>query len=1317
MKFSWQRLRLQALWVWHQLLTLGLGLLVLMAVWVGLGRQFVPLVSDYKASIEARLSVSAGVPVRLEGISGRWEGLGPVFVLQGLRVHDPARPTGPALLRLPVIEVRPAVWQSLSRFEPRLDVRLRGLDVHLDQLDDGRLQLRELAALRQSDPAAARRVLELVLRQPLLSVEDSRIGLALHGRPALVLTHVSLLNRNEGRRHQLAGSVVLPAVAEPLALRLELLGSPLDWRQGALDVWLKLPALVLDEWLPAGAAGGVKLASVTGGGEFWLHFVQGQLQSLQAQPRLRTAALNTSAHGDILLRALSGEASWQRQPTGWTLSLQGLQAKVDETAWPVPALTLVQQSDRLALTLAAADVAGAARLAGRLPLPPALGNWLLQAAPQGRIEALGLQLERRDDDHWAPTALALRASRLGLAATAQWPGARGLSGWLHWRPDTAVLGLDSTQAVVDLPQVFREPVAVERLAGVLRLDRDASGWTLRSGPLSVRNADATGQAVLALELPAGRPAEARLSLLARLQNARAASTWRYVPWGPAGDHTLDWLRAAIVGGTVTRGDFLYAGPLHDQPGGERHRMLMQFALRNGELDYQPGWPALRQLDAEVTIDGSSLAITGQQALLYDGTRATALVASIPDLKNARLQVAGQVSSTGPDLLRLLSESPLKTHTAGVASALSLNGPLQGRLALDIPLSPRLNAETEVTVAASLHDNQLTVRREGLEVSGLRGEVRYTTAQGLTAPVLQAVMLGAPVKAQLGSEMRRGELLAVNVGLAGRASVPALRDWLGASPLWEAVQGEAAYQARIRLPAGSEPAELNLLSGLEGLRIQLPAPFAKTAAEVLPLRYQSALGSGEQMARLQLGRRLAAGLVWQDGRLRRGRLRLGSGDAPAAPEADGGLQVEGQLTRLEVAEWQPWIDKVISSPSTPVKGATSALPSLQRLELDSKELLVRGWRFADATLGLYQEPGQWRLTLTTPELEGAATLPLTEGRDMQVNLARLRWPLAGAPGASVSSVGQSAASHAATQAATNVETGWSGRAVQFGIENLQLIGRAGVGPLSVQGRLLPQPTGLRVDGLQVQAAAARFDGRLDWQWRGASSTRLQGVAHSNNVGALLQGLGYAPSLQSPSARADFSLGWPGGPEAFALAGLDGRLDLRVEDGRLLNVNAATSASRVFGLIDLDNIRRRLKGDFSDVLQRGLSFDAVTLAGEVESGVMPAASFLLRGPSLSAAGLGRLDLARQQLDQEFAVSVPVSSAVPLAAAVVGGPLVGGAVAAAEVAFRKQLDKATLLHYRITGSWSDPVVDRHNRKQPALDAVLNKAMSTREKTGARP
>lgn len=1270
-------LRHAALWCWHHLLTLALIVLVLVAIVVGLGRQLMPAISDYRGMAEARLSRAIGVPVRVEAISGRWQGMGPYILIEGLSLRDPAAPST-ILLRLPQLELRPSLWSSLLHLEPRVDLRIRGLDIHLEQLPDGRLRLRELASLARSDPAAARRAVELALRQPLLALEASRLGLALQGYPVVNLSRIRLINQNNGELHRLAGEVYLEGVPQALALNLSLQGSPVDWQKGLLSAWLNVPAITLDAWLPKADVAGLGLEHVNGGGEFWLHFAKGRLIALQARPRLSQAVFR-SRFGVHSLQSVSAELAWHRERQGWVLAAQGMRAGLDNASWPVSSLAIASQSTRLTVAAAGVDVATTALLANRLPLPEALASWLREATPEGRISALRADLATDTDGNLRPTRVMARLEQLGAHATARYPGARNLAGWLDWSPEQALLGLDTRDGSLDLRQMFREPVLLGHMQGNLRLQVDETRWRLESDRLVLQNADAKGQALLRVDIPKTDPGAAELSLLARLTDARVASAWRYVPWPPAGDKTLDWLRRALVGGTLVQGDFLFSGPVSHRPDLTPLRQLMRFEMRGATLDYSPGWPVLRDLDGVLTIDGRQLRVEGQRARLLGDTTAQALVAEIPDLAKARLAINGAVSTTGPDLLRLFRESPLRTHTARVADVLQLEGPINGRLSLAIPLSHALPAvralEPQVSVVAQLANNRLLLPRERLVAEGLTGEVRFSTRQGLEANALSGRLLGAPVTARLSSTVRRDVMQEVRVDMEGRVAVPALQGWLG-GPLWSAFSGETSYQASIRIPSAKQVPQLLVTSPLTGVHILLPAPLGK-GLEALPLRYQSALGEGEQLARLQLGRRLSAGLVWRGG-LHAALLRLDSATVawPSAP----GIEIEGKISRLSLADWQPWIER-FQAPATGT-GTGGDIPGVTRIDIQARELEAHGWQLANARLAVHREPAAWLIGVSNDKFDGHLLMPDASNREWQVDIKRLHWPLAGAP------AGGAVAGNTVVPAMP----------VQINAAGIRLLDYPGLGEIGARARLFPSPYGVRVEGLHAETAVGRFDGRVDWQWRGGVSTRLRGVAESQDVAGLLQALHYAPSLDSPLAHADLDLSWPSSPDALSLKGLDGHLELRLENGRVLNVNATTSASRVFGLFAVGNIMRRLKGDFSDVLRKGLTFDVVSMGGDVQSGQMPQAVFDLKGPSLSAHGEGRLDLVRQQIDQEFTVNVPVSSAVPLAAAVVAGPLIGGAVVAAEMVLKKQIRSATVLHYRISGAWSNPEVVRHGQSSPA-------------------
>lgn len=1284
---NWPTLRLRALWCWHQLLVLALVLLVLVAVVVGVSRQLLPVLDTYRPRVETELSQRMGLPVRLERLQGSWEGLDLKLQLHGLQLRDPQHPER-TLLRVPIVELRPSLWQSLRYGEPRVDVRLSGLDVHLEQKPDGSMQLRELAGLASHDPQAAEQALRFALRQPLLALSESRISLALHDYPAVTLSDIDLVNINSGDSHRLAGQLRVPGSLEPLGLQLELQGDPLHWQQGDMTVWMHLPVLSLKQWLPAVEAGDIGLSALTGGGDYWLNFRRGALQSVQARLDWRDVVFD-GARGRHHLQNLTGQLAWSRYDKGWQLAATQLRGRADDIPWPLPGLALKSDGEQVELALAHADVGGLAGLLAAMPaLPEKLSVWLRDAAPAGRLSSLRAGLLHSEEAGWQAEWVDARVAALKVKAGKNWPGSEGVAGWLRWTPEASWLGLETRSAELDLPQIFRERVAVQALDGNLRLRRQDGVWQIDSDHLQLANADARGNAVFSLTVPQADPGAARLSLLAGIQEARAASTWRYVPWPVAGEAALDWLRRGILGGKVSQGDFLYEGPLLTRADLEPHRMLMRFALNGGRLDYDSDWPELRNVDAVVTLDGSRLSVEGKSAQLLDGSQGEQLQAIIPDLTRPVLQVKADVRSTGADLMRLFRESELRRHTAGLADALTLEGDLRGQLSLSLPLQ---KGDPDIDVRARLDNNRLLLKQAGLQVSALEGELRYSSRSGLQTEGLRARLLEAPVTARISSQVKRGALTEVDVSVAGQVGVPALRRWLG-SNLLDLANGTMAYQARVSIPADSSPLRLLLTSSLTGMRLDLPTPLGKTAAESVPLRYQTALGRGEQMARLQYGQRLSAGLVWDGSRLDRALLRL-EGTSPAWPQHPG-IEIEGKLAHLDLRDWLPWIQRFgrSSAVTTVAARGEAPLPALTRLNLDIRELLAEGMRLQNAQIGLLREGAAWQLSLASEEVLGQLILPDAPAAELRLSFSRLQWPLPAAAAAANTAVSGKEAAASTLPAAL---PGLGSRPVLINGEGLKLGSVPGLGLIGISARLLPSPYGLRVEDLVFDSNVLDFKGRLDWQWRGGVSTRLRGTATTADMAGLLAAMSYAPSLVSPKAAAEFDLAWPGSPEKPVLTGLDGRLALTVEQGRLLTISNTASASRVFGWFDVDNIKRRFKGDFSDVLRRGLSFDKASLSGPIQAGVMSQASFVVNGPTLKAEGHGRLDLARQQMDQQFTVTVPVSSAVPVAAVVVAGPLIGGAVAAAQMAFERQIDKVTRLRYHVSGDWSDPKVERLTMK----------------------
>jgi uncharacterized protein YhdP len=165
---------------------------------------------------------------------------------------------------------------------------------------------------------------------------------------------------------------------------------------------------------------------------------------------------------------------------------------------------------------------------------------------------------------------------------------------------------------------------------------------------------------------------------------------------------------------------------------------------------------------------------------------------------------------------------------------------------------------------------------------------------------------------------------------------------------------------------------------------------------------------------------------------------------------------------------------------------------------------------------------------------------------------------------------------------------------------------------------------------------------------------------------------------------------------------GTLELQADDGQLLTVQPG--AGRVLGLLSVAALPRRLRLDFHDVTDKGLSFDSLHGSFDVKSGNAHTQNLLLRGPTADIGIVGRVGLGDRDYDQTAVVTGDVGSALPIAgAAIAANPVVGAALLLFTQVFKEPLKGATRAYYHIGGSWDDPQVER-------VDSDVGKAsMST--------
>lgn len=171
--------------------------------------------------------------------------------------------------------------------------------------------------------------------------------------------------------------------------------------------------------------------------------------------------------------------------------------------------------------------------------------------------------------------------------------------------------------------------------------------------------------------------------------------------------------------------------------------------------------------------------------------------------------------------------------------------------------------------------------------------------------------------------------------------------------------------------------------------------------------------------------------------------------------------------------------------------------------------------------------------------------------------------------------------------------------------------------------------------------------------------------------------------------NFNLTWLKNPFGFNLDNIVGTLNLDIHSGVIIGVNPGLG--RIIGLLNIENIQRRLQLDFSDITGGGLSFDTLNGDLNIHHGQMVFSNIIIRGPSANLTINGNTSLVSQQLDLSIEVTSKVGATLPLAAAVaVGNPIVGAALWLFNNASGAKITEFKVQKYRVIGTWSKPEIN---------------------------
>jgi uncharacterized protein (TIGR02099 family) len=1245
------------------------ALVILLAVAVGLFRLLLPRLPEYQEELKGWADAAIGMHVEFADMNARWRVTGPELTFQGaeLTVHG-------------------AESSLISAGEVGVGVSL----IHL-------FKDRELVVDR------------IHIRDSRLTLQWSeKDGWLVQGLPIGEIVRTRKVEQDHTDSFEvIAKDIVidylLPDSSDTVSFELDNLEIARDDKRLLID-----SAIVL----PGSMGGRLKFGAVQRTSEaelgIWEFYVEGKGLSIpgwtaldqQRFPQFRSGSLELSASvqrssagidhatadfalvglegmevSDAVELDLQGRLEYSKDDNGWLLAASNFVASTDDGVWP---------RSTLSLEIGSGDdgkIHGLSMSASYLKL----GDWryiaewlpgkiraqLAEYDPTGVLRDLQLDLDAVQTDE-PVFALISELDETGVAATESLPGVRNLSGLVRTDNNGGRLEIESADLILDLASQLDEAISFDDAIGTVIWRRNAEGVIILSDSVRIRNADMDSQSSLQVNLPSGSNAPT-VDFNSTWSVNDLAAVKRYLPAKLIKPALYRWLSDALVAGNAPRGTLRLSGPMDKFPFDDGEGIFrIEARFENTTLRYSDLWPDSKNMSLDVVVDGMRL-YSHRNSSSNEGNSIVDAKIEIPDLRRPVLSIDAFATGSLESIQKFSQNSPIARVFGGYLAKTRVEGDASFGLQLTYPILDRENYQ--FTTRIQTNGGALSFSGFPPQLTELHGIV-VVTRDGVSSESLFGQFLGEQVNIELRSAGDAAPGYSIIAEATGRLTDVGLIREL-APPLENIIKGSSGYKASFRFPRGGmekpAPFQIVIESGLEGMSIDLPPPLQKTADSKMPLSFS--IGFPEE-GRISAIGSLSDKLNWTLAFIRseeagwdfdRGALAVG-GDYPEQPEVRG-LQIAGEVDGVVLDDW-------LAAGRTGSSNLGVA-DRIRSIDLAVGNLHIIGQDLKNHRFEVQRGAQDWLVTVGGEQANGTVTVPydFTSGRSLVIDMATLFLPGADEGLAASGQEEKPADPRNAPPLSITVQ--------DFAL------GERFFGKLKAE--FLSTERGLEATSLITSDASFSVEGVAGWVIdptdETGQRTYINAKLKSTDIKATMNRLNYQPGIAGDDLEIDLDISWPGGPTEDFLASIDGEVGLRLGAGTLDDVEPG--AGRVFGLMSVVALPRRLSLDFSDVFEKGFGFDSITGTFRVAGGQAYTCNLSLEGPAADVGIVGRTGLATRDYDQTAIVSANVGNTLPIIAVVVASPQVAAALLIFSQIFKKPLQEVGQIYYGIDGSWDAPDV----------------------------
>lgn len=1020
------------------------------------------------------------------------------------------------------------------------------------------------------------------------------------------------------------------------------------------------------KWLPQSS---VQIKQGTGHIDTWWDIMHGKITHAQAALAVNDVLLvEPSSENPRKISDTTANLAWETTPQGWRLSADQFLISLDGIDWPDNAFMLMYRQS-------SGDYHGYIKtlplkqlLHTKLPWPQALQP-IFALKPKGELNATEFS--------WRNGQILdffTQFSQLSWSPKDNIPGVSEVSGAVYWQPSEGRLELGGEHSVISLKKHLA-PITVESLNIALAWKNLGQGIRYSLERFVLSHPNLVLSAAGALDNLGGPDENLRLQV-----DFSAKDAHKWLPYIPAQGlkPKLDyWLKHDIPRIENATGQLRISGPTASFPFDNQEGEFSIFSHVSGlDLYINREWPLNSNINADIQVTGRNLVAEIDDAHLQDAEvhQINLLVPNIGLGKEVFL-LHGLVTAPGEQIKSYVFASPLRKRLARW-SGLNIADSISLELNLEVPLYP----ESDHVYAKGYLDfdnNPISIEfvDNPAEFSGVTGRL-YFNEYGLINGGLEGTLDDYPFALHV--EPLLGQTAATDLRFEGEIGVEYLQH-LVHHPIFSLMQGRFIVTGLWTVyPDKADTDKLYLNSSLVGMALHFPKPLGKSLTEIAPLSININFSPQDRMDfELDYAQKLTGAFSLQKNSqqnwITNGEFRIGKGKIKKSNAS--GLRISGVVPEINVNEWQKiWSQLPTNSDSV------SLLASLKDINLSLGQVIISDLIYPNVNFQMHlTTPQEWAFHVQQKDISGGFIYNWKKN-SLSAHIAKFHIEslLASVP-------------NPTTKRTLKIENIPN---LDFTIDDLFYRG-IDMGKFNFQSTTAPGHWSLTEGILQTPEYELHLSGEWNEEENAKNSSSLEAQLHVSHLKNALQRWNVTPVVDSHFSQMSFSGTWSDAFYAGSLKKLNGQMNLVLKDGNISHLDRETEKKlglgKLLSILSLQTIPRRLKLDFSDLAQKGYTFDVFKGNFQIQKGVMRTDDSYIEGPVAFGRMSGKLDLINQLYDLDLRIFPYVTASLPMVATIVGTPVVGVAVWAVSSLASKGMQKVSGYTYKISGPWMNPVVQQ--------------------------